>query len=92
MNTAARRRLARSELLVFLAMLAQRHADDLAGKGGARPVAEWPSDDLEMVLCRRYGLTPADLSRVWFDLAEQFEAKALREGYEDAWFDEAWTP
>lgn len=79
-----RRRLAKAELLVQLAVTAEHWSRSLAGtESGVRPVAEWPSDDPFVTLCRTYALTPAELSAICHQLGDEIEARAERAGYPD---------
>lgn len=82
---AERKRLAKAELILNLAVTAQRWADDLTGVNPTAPFAEWGHDDPFVRLCRVYGLTPADLARLAEGLAAQLEARAERSGYTEAW-------
>lgn len=84
---AERKRLAKAELLLDVAITVQRWADDLSGKNDTAPFSEWGEDDTFVRLCRVYGLTPADLSKIAEGIADQLEGRAERAGYADAWID-----
>jgi hypothetical protein len=79
-----RRQLAKAELLVHLAMTAERWSNDLTGTDTVcRPVAEWGDDDPFVVLCRTYDLTPAELARICHGIGDEIEARAIRAGYDN---------
>lgn len=81
-----RTRLAKSELLLLLAMHCDGTAADVDGTSGrTRPFAEWGDDDPLRDLCHRYGLGQADIARLLRGLASELENSAMRRGYEDAW-------
>lgn len=81
---AERQRLARAELWMQLAMSAERWKNELTVPGRSAPFEDWPEDDALKRLCRVYDLTPGDLARVAEGIAEQLEARALRNGYDEA--------
>lgn len=76
-------RLVRAEMLMHLAMTADRWADEVTDddQGATRPFAEWPADDPLRKLCEAYNVTAADLGAVLRDLAEQLQRRADRSGY-----------
>lgn len=82
-----RRQLAKSELWIEAACWAQSHANSCADKPGCGtiPFDEWQPDDREKDIARRYGLTGKDLAKVWEEMAEELENRAMRAGYDDAW-------
>jgi hypothetical protein len=84
---AYRMKLAKSEVILEIACWAQSHANDAGDRPNARtrPFDEWPNDDPERVIARRYGLKGTDLAKIWDQLADEFERRALRTGYEEAW-------
>lgn len=87
MGTRKRERcqLAKAELLLQLAVTAQRWTDELRDKNGGLPVAEWPADDPFITLCRTYRLDPADLGAVAEQIADELEQRAIRAGYDRGW-------
>lgn len=81
-----RTRLAKAELLMDLAVTADRWAGEVAGTiDGVRPFSEWPDSDPRRQLCHRYGLTPADIVRICRALGAELENASMRRGYEEAW-------
>jgi hypothetical protein len=86
-----RRRLARAELLLHLAVTVERWGKTLVeagtGEGAARnpSVEEWGRDDPLGALCRTYGLSPADLAQECHRLGDEMEKRALRAGYAEHW-------
>lgn len=82
-------RLARSELLVFLAVKTLHWQQMLDGtdqaKGKVLPVEEWPEDDPFRILCRTYDLKPTDLAKLLHGLGDDLERRAERIGYAEAW-------
>lgn len=88
-RTPKRRRaqLAKSELWLAAAVWAERHAASCANEPGCRtiPIEEWSDDDPEKTIARTYGLSGADLAKIWRQMAQELENKAMRAGYDDAW-------
>lgn len=84
-----RMRLARSELLVALAVKTLEWQYDLDGTNAARgkvlPFDQWPPDDPFRDMCARYNLAPTDLAKLLDGLGQQLEDRAERTGYEEAW-------
>lgn len=80
-----RKRLAKAELWLLLAIKAQKWSSECVGADGSRPMSEWGDDDPMVTLCRTYDLTAADLSRLLTTMGDELERRALRAGYEDAW-------
>lgn len=80
-------RLARSELLVQLATTAERWRKELLHEEGCGTISpeEWGGDDPFVQLARAYDLSYADLARICDKLGDDFERRALRSGYEEAW-------
>lgn len=76
-----RTKRAKAEVWLYLAVSAQRWADDVADKGGARPFAEWPDDDPLRTICRELDLTPAELSKIIDGIAQQAEDRAMYYGF-----------
>ena len=83
---ARRRQLAKSEILLALAVKAEvwrmQVTDD---SPDTLPFAQWHPDDPFRKLCKAYNLSPADLSHVLRDIGESLEKQAMRAGYEKAW-------
>jgi hypothetical protein len=81
-----RARLARAELWMYLASVAEMHRKRLLDEDPhTLPVAQWAADDHEVQLCRLYGLRPADLAKLWNELGEALEQRAIRGGYDEHW-------
>lgn len=79
-------RLAKAELLMSLAVTAERWASEIEGTAeGVIPFAQWPDDDQRKTLCHTYGLSQADLVRITRGLAQEIENSSMRRGYEDVW-------
>jgi hypothetical protein len=79
---SARKRLAKAELLLHLAVVAQGWANDVSDADDKTiPFAEWPADDPLKQLATTYDLTSSDLARICTQLADQLEARAERAGY-----------
>lgn len=78
---SARKRLAKAELMMHLAVTANRWKSELQGSG--RPVSEWSADDPLVTLCRTYQLAPAELAEVCDKIGDELEGRALRGGYDD---------
>lgn len=88
MKTPKRKRaqLARSELLVLLAVKAQEWADDCGDlNDDTIPFEKWPDDESFVAIAKRYGLTGRDLCRLLSRIAQETEDRAVRAGYERAW-------
>jgi hypothetical protein len=82
----ARARLAKSELLVMLAVQAEQwHKMLLDQQPGILPFAKWPDDDPLRMLCRTYDLSPADLAKLADQIGAEIEHRAERAGYADHW-------
>jgi hypothetical protein len=78
--------LAKSELLLCLAVSAQRWADEVGDDSShTRPFAEWDDSDRFRALARTYDLTGPDLADVLARIAEELEARAIRCGYDEHW-------
>jgi hypothetical protein len=76
--------LAKSELLLHLAMTAERWSRECEStQPGVIPFDQWPDDDPLVTLCRTYQLSPADMARACRQIAEETEGRAMRAGYED---------
>lgn len=76
-------RLAKAELLLYLARAAQNWGDAVSDADDqTRPFAEWPDHDPLRKLAATYDLTGADLGRICTQLADQLEARAERAGYD----------
>lgn len=89
MNKRERTRLARAEILMQLAMTAQRWADEVADRSGTtRPVAEWPADDPMVRLMRTYDLSQYDLDRLLTAIAQQIENRSLASGFDEVILDD----
>jgi len=81
-----RTRLAKAELWLSLAVVAQGWADNLRGENkGLLPVEQWPADDPLLTLARRYNLTVEDIARLAEQLGRETANRAIRVGYEEAW-------
>lgn len=81
-----RTRLAKAELLMDLAVTADRWAGEVAGTvEGTKPFSEWPDSDPRRQLCHRYALTPADIVRILRALGAELENASMRRGYDEAW-------
>lgn len=83
-----RKRLAKAELLMELAVHAQTHVVMLQGTGVTR-FENWPADDPMVRIARIYALTPKELAKLMEGLANDLEARALRCGYDEHWEEEA---
>lgn len=84
MSKTQRKRLAKSELLMHLAITAARWQKEiLSQESGVLPFAEWPVDDPLVTLTRTYQLDPADLARLCDQLGDDLERRAIRVGYDD---------
>ena len=80
----ARKRLARAEMLMQLAMTADRWVSELAGTApDVRPFEEWPNDEGFRVLARKYDLTKGDLVAIVRAVSVQAEQRAERAGYSE---------
>lgn len=81
-----RRRLAKAELLMHLALAADAWAAMVDGSDPkCRPIEEWPADDPLVTLARTYALTPKDLAGLCRQLAQEMENRSERAGYADRW-------
>lgn len=81
-----RTRLVKAELLMELAITAERWAKEVEGTDErVRPFAEWPDDDPRKQLCHTYQITPSDLARICRRLGDELENSSMRRGYEDVW-------
>lgn len=81
-----RRKLARAELLVALALVAQEWQAAIGDQDdNTIPFSQWPPDDTFVALCRKYDLEPADLVRLLDDIGAGLERRAMQAGYEDHW-------
>lgn len=79
-----RKRHAKAELWVLLAMHAESYAQQLQGcEAGIAPPEQWPADDPFRTLWEKYGLTPAELGKLLGDIADQMEIRAMQAGYDD---------
>ena len=79
-----RTRLAKAELWMDLAMTANQWKQMCGDtEPGTLPFAQWPADDPMVTLARTYDLTCADLARLWDELGDALEARAIRGGYAD---------
>jgi hypothetical protein len=84
MPKKARRRLARSEILIALAVQTEILAKQVQDQDPTtKPFGDWPSDDPFVVLTRKYRLSPDDLARELRTVGEQLENRALASGYDD---------
>lgn len=81
-SKAERKRAARAELLLKLAVAAESWAQQLRGEG-VRPFGEWPADDPLKRLVLDWALSPEDVARLADELAGRLEAQAIRAGYGD---------
>lgn len=95
-SKATRKRLAKSEVWLWLAATAQRWSDEVADKSPhTKPFAQWENGgqpDPFHQLCRTYGLTQLELSRLVESVAELAESQAMRTGYEDHWDEGTYDP
>jgi hypothetical protein len=80
-----RKRLARAELLMHLAVAVERWGQSVIDQDGGRPFAEWPADDPLRLLVSTYDLSPADLASICHELGDRLERQAERSGYENHW-------
>jgi hypothetical protein len=84
LSKRARARLAKTELLLFLAGKAEEWKQMLDGTDKrCLPPQQWPADDPFITLCRTYQLTPLDLAKLCHSLGGDLERRALRAGYDE---------
>lgn len=77
-------RLARAELLMYLASITESWKKQLRNEDPkVLPFEEWDVDDSFRVLGRTYNLTGTDLAKLCDELGGQLEARAERAGYAD---------
>lgn len=85
---AARMRLLKAELLIELASVTLRWANDVSDADTKTiPFAEWPHDDPLRKLADTYDLTGDDLAKILNQLGDELENRADRAGYDEAWRD-----
>lgn len=84
-----RMRLAKAELLLWLAVKAADWAGQVDDRPGAptRPFAEWSPDDPFRKMAETYALTGADLGRILDRIGDELERRAERAGYAETWTD-----
>jgi hypothetical protein len=83
-----RKRLAKAELLIFLAMKADEWAKAVSDADDkTTPFGTWPDNEPFMDLALRYCLSGADLGKILDSLGGDLENRAERCGYSDAWVD-----
>jgi hypothetical protein len=85
---ATRKKLAKSEGYMLVACSAQRWADEIGGKERMKRFEDWGHDDPFVTLARTYGLTKDDLVKLFTQIGQELEDRALRLGYDQHW-DEA---
>lgn len=85
----ARKRLAKAELIMALAIKTNQWARMIDGSDGSRPFEEWPDDDPFKELTIRYGLAPADLAKLLDGLGDDLEWRAERAGFSEVWRDDS---
>lgn len=87
---SVRTRLARSELLLFLAVEAEEWRRAVENRHPSyKPFEEWSNEpdeeDSLAKLARVYDLTGADLGKILGGLGDELERRAMRAGYDEAW-------
>lgn len=82
---AGRKRLAKAELYMLLAVSTLRWRRELMGEDPeSLPPEQWPAEDPLAKLCRTHQLTPVQLAQVCDTMGEELERRALRGGYHHA--------